>query len=189
MQHNKYSGRITVILVVLFISLFGLGPLWPGGIFPFDRLFNGEIPWSKKANLKPGIDIKGGISLLYEVQAPAGGAREGLAADVAESLKKRVDPDGVKNLVWRPQGATKIEIQMPMGENTSTNAQVRRQFASSQNELAATNIQRPAIESALNLQGPARQQRLDELAMGSPRRKEIFAKLIPLHDRWKDLST
>src|SRR5262249_47268211 len=118
MQHNKYRGRLTIIFVVLFLSLFG-APYITGGILPINRLFNSQIPWSKKHNLKPGIDIKGGISLLYEIKAPPTGATEDLSEKVAESLKKRVDPEGVRNLVWRPQGATRLEIQMPMSGNTN----------------------------------------------------------------------
>ena len=64
MEH-KLSGRVTLILIVLAVGLIG--------IFPPNRLFNGDIPWSKKHNLKPGIDISGGTSLLYEIKAPPGG--------------------------------------------------------------------------------------------------------------------
>ncbi len=31
-----------------------------------------------------------------------------------EALKKRVDPLGLRNLVWRPQGNDRIEIEMPL---------------------------------------------------------------------------
>jgi len=54
---------------------------------------------------------------LYEIKVPeGGGSAQGanLADQVMEALKKRVDPDGVRNLVWRPQGNTRLEIQMPL---------------------------------------------------------------------------
>ena len=37
------------------------------------------------------------------------------------ALKKRVDPEGVRNLVWRPQGNNRLEIQMPFSGNAEEN--------------------------------------------------------------------
>ena len=41
-----------------------------------------------------------------------------LAEQTLEALKKRVDPDGVRNLVWRPIGSDEIEIQMPLAPHS-----------------------------------------------------------------------
>jgi SecD/SecF fusion protein len=99
---THFTGRVTLILVVL------LGALWM--IFPGGNVLH--------PNLKPGIDMVGGTSLLYEIKVPPGGystiGGHTLAEDVMESLKKRVDPSGVRNLIWRPQGNTRLEIQMPL---------------------------------------------------------------------------
>src|SRR5687767_13333751 len=101
---KNFKGRFTVIFIVLFIGLFGI-PFLGGAIFSIEKLFNPNIPWSQKHNLKPGIDISGGTSLTYEIQvAPNQPVKEELSQQVADALKRRVDPDGVKNLVWRPQG-------------------------------------------------------------------------------------
>jgi preprotein translocase subunit SecD len=91
---TNYSGRVITILVVLFAALWA--------IFPSFNL--------KKPDLKPGIDMVGGTSLLYEIKPPEGGQyTENLAEQVAASLKKRVDPDGIRNLIWRPQGNTRLK--------------------------------------------------------------------------------
>src|SRR5437773_6030962 len=109
---TNYSGRVMAIVAVL------LAALW--AIFPSpSKLFNPNIPFSEKNALRPGIDMVGGTSLLYEIKVPEGVAgNTNLAEQVMESLKKRVDPDGVRNLIWRPQGNTRLEIQMPLaGKN------------------------------------------------------------------------
>ena len=73
MQTNQ-SGRITLILVVL------LAALW--AIFPsLGRLFDSSIPFSQKHNLKPGIDMVGGTSLLYEIKPPEEGHITGNLAE------------------------------------------------------------------------------------------------------------
>src|SRR5215204_5257353 len=81
MQHNVYRGRVTAIIIVLFIGLFGI-PFIGGGIFPIGRLLDPSIPWNRKHDLKPGLDISGGISLLYEIKPPPGGADPGLSEKV-----------------------------------------------------------------------------------------------------------
>src|SRR5688500_1009245 len=103
-QH--YAGHVTTIIVVLLMGLFGI-PGIQDGIFSARKFFNPSVPFNEKLNLKPGIDIAGGTSLLYEIKQPEGVEISGggtLAEQVATLLKKRVDPNGVRNLIWRPQG-------------------------------------------------------------------------------------
>src|SRR4051812_20901586 len=165
---KNYTGRITLILVVLFLALWA--------IFP-----SGNI---KKPNLKPGIDMVGGTSLLYQIKPPAQGAvPPDLANQVMESLKKRVDPQGVRNLVWRPQGNTRIEIQMPLTKHNEKASEIREEFAQAQRQLDDTNV-RPAavIDAVENLKGDARTKRLAELSMGSPSRQKLFQDLATTYD-------
>ena len=53
------------------------------------------------------------MKLVYNIKSQGIVGNQDIAARVAEALKKRVDPDGVRNLVWRPQGNT-LEIWMPL---------------------------------------------------------------------------
>ena len=73
----------------------------------------GLIAWYFPPRL--GIDLAGGTSLLYELdmsKVPAGSESD-LAARVIDILKKRVDPNGVKNMIWRVVEGKRIQIQMP----------------------------------------------------------------------------
>src|SRR5258708_3064548 len=98
---TNYGGRLLLTGAVLLCCLFGI-PGIGGGILKPTKLFD-SIPFSQKTNLKPGIDIAGGTSLTYEIKVPSGGAKRNsgqtLAEEVAQALKKRVDPNGVYNLV------------------------------------------------------------------------------------------
>src|SRR5688572_33494721 len=109
---TNYSGRILTIVAVV------LGALW--ALFPQpQKLFDPDIPFAEKMNLKPGIDMQGGTSLLYEIKPPEGddGQRTsysgGLAEEGMTALKRRVDPQGTKNYIWRPHGESRLEIQIP----------------------------------------------------------------------------
>jgi SecD/SecF fusion protein len=168
---TNYTGRIILILAVLLASLWA--------IFP-----SGNI---SRPDLKPGIDMVGGTSLLYEIQPPPGGSyNTNLAAEVASSLKKRVDPEGVRNLIWRPQGNTRLEIQMPLTRDSGDVAIRRQAYAAAQTALEQTNI-RPhrviAIVEDPSLTAEQRQQRLDDMAMGSAQRREIFSALSSTADQ------
>ena len=61
---TNYSGRIATIVVVL-------PRLARGAIFPQPRKFSAQTAF--EPDLKPGIDMVGGTSLLYEIKPPEGG--------------------------------------------------------------------------------------------------------------------
>ena len=65
--------------------------------------------------LKPGIDLGGGTSLIYEIDAKglSSDEKRGLSERVITVLRRRIDPANIQNLVWRPEGSTRFEIQMP----------------------------------------------------------------------------
>jgi len=117
---TNYTGRVILILTVLILSLLA--------IFPPGSLFDPKLSFGEKLALKPGIDMVGGTSLLYEIKPPeSGGTVQGnLAEQVMDSLKKRVDPDGLRNLIWRPQGSTRLEIQMSMSDKNKQSEPIRK---------------------------------------------------------------
>ena len=166
---TNHFGRLMLIAIVLFSALLC--------IFPSGNIF--------KPNLKPGIDMVGGTSLLYEIKPPEGGWTQAtpLSEAVMDALKKRVDPDGVRNLIWRPQGNTRLEIQMPLTSASAESKSRRDAFAESQRTLESTNIRPAEVLSAVeDLKGPERDARLATLAMGSPARQDLFSKLSAAYD-------
>src|SRR5436305_3311652 len=77
---TNYTGRITLILVVLWAALSLIFPSVPPSIFWF---FKPTQPISLHPNLRPGIDMVGGTSLLYELKAAEGSATD---ANIAERV-------------------------------------------------------------------------------------------------------
>ncbi|HEX8523302.1 MAG TPA: protein translocase subunit SecD [Tepidisphaeraceae bacterium] len=172
-------GRLTLIFSVLIIAL--LAVFWPPA-----NLFR-NVPFSQKLNLKPGIDMVGGTSLTYEIKPPPGGIPVGttdLAVSVMESLKKRVDPDGVRNLIWRPQGSRQIEIQMPSSGKAGESRKLRENYAVAQRRLEDTNVRAGEVIRAVEkAKGADRDNRLKQLAMGSATRQQLFAQLTTTYDQ------
>ena len=166
---TNHLGRLTLICIVL------LAALW--SIFPSGNLAHPA--------LKPGIDMVGGTSLLYEIKAPEGGWNQStpLSTAVMDALKKRVDPDGVRNLIWRPQGNERLEIQMPTTAASAESRAKRDDFAVAQRELEATNVRPAEVLTAIeDSTGKDRDDKLSALAMGDPARTKIFADLVKAYD-------
>ncbi|MFT3787417.1 MAG: protein translocase subunit SecD [Tepidisphaeraceae bacterium] len=180
MQHN-ISSRLLTILAVLIASLW---VLWPK-------------PWKTLApNLQQGLDMKGGVSLIYQIKVPPGEAvRPDLSSQVAQALKTRVDPNGVRNLIWRPQGADRLEIQLPAGEAKAEDRKIRDAYVAAESELKSINISPLTVLATLDIADEAtRQRQIDSLAQGSTKRKQIIDDLIQarktkaeLDAKWKSL--
>lgn len=68
--------------------------------------------------LKPGIDLAGGTSLMYEINTEGLESHEktDLAQRMITVLRRRIDPANIQNLVWRAIGDTRFEIQMPLAD-------------------------------------------------------------------------
>jgi SecD/SecF fusion protein len=166
---TNYTGRVITITVVLLAAIWAIFP----SLNP------------KKPDLKPGIDMVGGTSLLYEIQPPEGGQyTENLAEQVAASLKKRVDPDGVRNLIWRPQGNTRLEIQMPLTKTSGEAETARKAYAEAQRQLESTNVRTGAVLDAVEKKkGDERRAVFERLAMGSEQRQTVFGALASAYDR------
>src|SRR5688572_541378 len=156
---TNYSGRVTAIVAIVLVFLWAIFPAAPKYLA---KPFNPDVEASLRPDLKPGIDMVGGTSLLYEIKPPEGGYTPDLAERVMMSLKKRVDPDGVRNLIWRPQGATRLEIQMPLRPGSENARAARDAFAAAQRELEATNVRPGEVLAAVQtLKGEQRRAKLD----------------------------
>ncbi len=70
--------------------------------------------WPPKERLKLGIDLSGGTILVYQAKPlPTGVTMDQLVS----ALKKRADPDGVKEIPIRQIGSNRIEIILPQASN------------------------------------------------------------------------
>ncbi|HSV15766.1 MAG TPA: protein translocase subunit SecD [Tepidisphaeraceae bacterium] len=180
MEQNQ-TGRVIFILAVLLAAVLSIVPQ------PL-KLFRHDVPLGEKLNLKPGIDMVGGTSLLYQIKTPEGGFHgnngQTLAEAVMESLKRRVDPNGVRNLIWRPQGTDRLEIQLPASPNSEEAKKAREAYVAAQQQLSDTNVSSTEVINAVEqLKGDERRDRLNQLAAGSDARAKLFGALASAYDQ------
>ncbi|MGF1632404.1 MAG: protein translocase subunit SecD [Phycisphaerae bacterium] len=200
---ENLSGRLTLIFIVLWVALSALFPTVPGtlfwGISGLQTAMDDEKSMPAVTfmpNLNPGIDMAGGISLLYEIQQPEGGEYDpALAERVAEALKRRVDPQGVKNLIWRPSGANRLEVQKALSGDTEVAAALRETYTQAQRQLEEINVSPAGLRSLVMrvanspAGSPAAQAAVDEvqrLAFDSPARQQLVTELLDAAARLRD---
>lgn len=143
--------------------------------------------WPLDQKLKYGIDLYGGYSLLYEIDDSglSGADKANLAERVMKVLKERVDPKGVFNLVWRPIGHNRLEIQMPRPSEEITKA--RDEYKKIQEQIQAAHVRRTDILRALSKQGPDRVTALERATMGIGSRLTLLQTAASAYDEWKKM--
>jgi SecD/SecF fusion protein len=177
MQQN-YTGRVGLVLLVLFGCLAMIfSPV-------LEKLFHPKEEITQWINLKPGIDMVGGTSLVYQIKKPPGNTRTDLATQVVKVLKKRVDPRGLMNLVWRPEGSDRIEIQMPSsGESGGEARAAREQLITAEQGLEQTNISLSEVTDAVEQKNGHTRAEFTKLADGSKTRLDLLKQLAGVYDQ------
>ncbi len=137
--------------------------------------------------LIPGIDLAGGTSLIYEIDTF--GLEEADKRDLAQRmiivLRRRIDPANIQNLLWRPQGNSRFEIQMPLA---SAEARVKRtDFEKAREELFAKNVSRSMIMRSLDFPAEERPELFKDFAQADPNRITILESLAKVYDERKEL--
>ncbi len=129
-----------------------------------------------RETLKPGIDLAGGTSLIYAIDTEGLSADEerNLAQRMIQVLRRRIDPLNIQNLVWRPQGNTRFEIQMPLASKETRDK--REQYETALSNLLAENVNPATIMRALQ-----RGEDLTEFAQGDPNRLKILEELASVY--------
>jgi len=137
--------------------------------------------------LKPGIDLAGGTSLIYEIDTQGLEAKDikNLAQNMITVLRRRVDPANIQNLIWRPLGDKRFEIQMPLAD---TQTRLKRQaYESALNELLNKNINPAAIMRSLEKPAEQRAADFEKFAQSSETRMAILNELAEAYDQRKVL--
>lgn len=160
MDKNLFWKTILIVVLALWTA-------W--GLYP---------PQEK---LKQGLDLKGGTSLIYEIDTSGLDAAEqkNLAQNMIPILLKRINQN-LANIVMRPQGNTRIEIQLPLASESTQ--QKRNAYDESLNALEAENINLLKVRQTLNLDPEQRAAAFDQFSRGNEQRRQILDKLAAIHD-------
>jgi len=165
---KKLTSKIVLIIVLVVVAAWTLYP--------------------PNKTLKPGIDLAGGTSLIYEIDTH--GLKETVKQDLAQNmitvLRRRIDPANIQNLIWRPQGSTRFEIQMPLASAEAH--QKRKDYEEAEKNLLDKNVRPAKILRSLEKPAEERAKLFDEFAQGDPNRLAILETLATVYDERINLS-
>ncbi|MFO0958100.1 MAG: protein translocase subunit SecF [Isosphaeraceae bacterium] len=173
-----FGGLLTASILYFLLAWF-----WPARFqSPFhwkfalilSTLFLGLVAlWPPAKKLKLGIDLSGGTILVYEIKQDSIQKNVNIE-ELVSALKKRVNPDGSKDIPIRPLGRDRIELILPNA--TSEDVEMVKQKLTTQGLLqfrilANRRKDDSAIQRALrpeNLKAPEGYSwvRLGELVSG-----------------------
>jgi SecD/SecF fusion protein len=141
------------------------------------------------SKLKPGIDLAGGTSLIYEIDTYglSQSDRKDVAARMITVLRRRIDPANIQNLIWRPLGSNRFEIQMPLASAEAR--QRREEYVTAEKALLGRNLSPNKILRSLEQPADERTKAFEAFAQGDPNRMDILNKLAAVHDEHKDLKS
>ncbi len=129
--------------------------------------------------LKPGPDIAGGHSLVFQLSAgPDSGGDLNLRA--IEVLKQRIDPDGLRNITFIPIGSDRIEIRMPASKESTR--QAKREYIQAVNALMRRNITVTEMQALGRTSGDQRARQIERLAAGNEDLAKALAQLAQALD-------
>jgi len=182
-------------LIVATIVLFAIGKnlLWRwlcvasvlalAGIMLYNpgdpELGEGYTP---KQQLKLGIDLQGGTSLIYDVVIPEDVENRATAIeDTIDILKRRVNPTGVLDLTWREVAGERIEVQMPLASKDVTDK--RKAYEAAREALTKSNLTERTVRNLAALPVDARAAAAERLADGDAALAGDLQRLGLLHDQ------
>ncbi|MHB1157465.1 MAG: protein translocase subunit SecD [Phycisphaerales bacterium] len=159
--------RFGLIVAVLAICTAGLHPRLDA---------NGRL----QTNLKLGLDLAGGTSLLYSVNTEGSLNAQDAINKTIEALKRRIDPEGVRNLTWREEAGSRIEVQMP--RPTEEVQQRRKTLDDIENKIREQNVSQAQIAALLKLDGEKFDQAVGQLTGDAPVAQSL-RQLKAAHDK------
>ena len=146
-----------------------------GGVILVATIFLFDFSeWPPKMIFKKGIDIAGGVSMIFEIRREEGDNDPFLAERLKTSLARRADPNGVHNLIWRVQGQDRIEVEMPLPDKDA--AATRTAYVDAFEALKAGNIKRGDLERGLRTPAETRTAALVALAGDSAERRRLMVE-------------
>ena len=155
-------------------------PIWKPILLILVVLGCAALMYPPKQRLKPGLDLAGGTTLIYDVRVPETADASRVIDDLINVLRDRVDPTGTRNLVWRQVAGNRIEIQMALATQEAKDR--RATYLAHRDALLEGNLSPGTVSAVLRLEGAQRDQALDRVAGDNETLRRDLAELAAAQD-------
>jgi SecD/SecF fusion protein len=122
--------------------------------------------------LKLGKDLRGGVSLVYGVSIREGEDAKSVMDQTTRALKERVDPNGLLEITFVPQGRDRLEISMPLPDARAKAKKTK--LDDLLNAIAAGELSESRVDQALRLPKAEFDAQLDRLSAGLESRRALL---------------
>lgn len=132
--------------------------------------------------LKPGIDLGGGSSMIFEIDTEGLDTKErrGIAQRMIPILRRRIDPKNLANIIMRPLGDKRIEIQVPLASQDTIAK--RKNYEQTLDALEVGNENLMRLKRALSADTAARNEMTDKVAGNSEQRRQVLEDWVTIND-------
>lgn len=131
-----------IILAAILIAIWGVSP-------PAEKL-------------RFGMDLSGGVTLLYPVQIERGEDPDAVFAGMIQVLKDRIDPEGKLGITMVQQGRDRLEVTMPLP--TEEVKRLKAAFERELHTLEDTPLTGDILDLAVRLPAEQREAEFTRLA-------------------------
>ncbi len=132
------------------------------------------MPPSEK--LRQGKDLRGGFSLVYQLQIDASEDASSVMSRTITVLKDRVDPQGLLEISIVPQGRDRLEITMPLpSEDVKA---LRTAYLAKLETIAARELSARDVERLMSMPRGERRAAADALIAGDESRRPLIEAVI-----------
>ena len=128
--------------------------------------------------IRKGMDLEGGHSLIFKVDTAGDRA---VLAQVISTLQERVDPQGIKNLSWRPAGNDRLEVRMPVGSEQART--FKAEYLKALESLGEYNVDPATIRAIMNADAERRNVLIHEKVGMQTERGKMLLEAASLYDR------
>ncbi|MBX3363971.1 MAG: protein translocase subunit SecD [Phycisphaeraceae bacterium] len=163
-MHRSFRTLIFIVIVLLF---FGQA------IYPPDQ------------SIRLGKDLRGGATLVYELDIAPGEDAATVQARTIDVLKQRLDPNGLYEISITAQAQNRLEITMPLPDDRVK--ALRDSFDQAVRAVAAEAVDPMELESMLRASAEERFQRIEEIAGGNADLRARLVACAEAHDRYWSL--
>ena len=132
------------------------------------------VPPSEK--LRQGKDLRGGFSLVYQLQIDSSEDAAAVMGRTITVLKDRVDPQGLLEISIVPQGRDRIEITMPLPSDEVK--ALRSAYLDTLNAIAARELSARDVERLMSMPRAERRVAADQLVAGDESRRPLIDAVV-----------
>lgn len=148
-------------------------------------VFFGQAIYPPERSIRLGKDLRGGATLVYELDIAPGEDAASVQNRTIEVLKQRLDPNGLLEISITAQAQNRLEITMPLPDDRVK--ALRAAYDKAIADVASEAVDAGDVQALLRASPETRAQRIAEIAKGSEALRDRVTEFLAAHDAYWEL--